>query len=98
MISIDEIKILIHKNSKRLAKELHQSKELVILLNKSAYIKLTEQEKETVKTQLLDICKSIPAFTIFMLPGGIILLPIVAKMIPDIMPNIFKGDAEDEVN
>ena len=98
MISIDEIKILLHKNRKRLAKELHQSKELVILLNKSAYTKLTEQEKMTVKTQLLDICKSIPAFTIFMLPGGIILLPIVAKLIPDIMPNIFKGDDEDEVN
>jgi hypothetical protein len=97
MITIDEIKILLHKNRKRLAKELDQSKELVILLNKSAYTKLTEQEKITVKTQLLDICKSIPAFTIFMLPGGIILLPIVAKLIPDIMPNIFKGDAEDDV-
>jgi hypothetical protein len=98
VITIDEIKILLHKNRKRLAKELHQSKELVILLNKSAYTKLTEQEKLTVKTQLLDICKSIPAFTIFMLPGGIILLPIVAKLIPDIMPNIFKRDAEDDVN
>ena len=98
MITKDEIIILLQKNRKRLAKELHQSKELVILLNKSAYTKLTEQEKVTVKTQLLDICKSIPAFTIFMLPGGIILLPIVAKLIPDIMPNIFKGDDEDEVN
>ena len=98
MITIDEIKILIHKNRKRLAKELHQSKELVILLNKSAYTKLTEKEKITVKTQLLEICKSIPAFTIFMLPGGIILLPIVAKLIPDIIPNVFRGDAEDEVN
>jgi len=98
VITIVEIKILLHKNRKRLAKELHQSKELVILLNKSAYTKLTEQEKTTVKTQLLDICKSIPAFTIFMLPGGIILLPIVAKLIPDIMPNIFKGDVEDDVN
>jgi len=98
VITKDEIIILLQKNRKRLAKELHQSKELVILLNKSAYTKLTEQEKVTVKTQLLDICKSIPAFTIFMLPGGIILLPIVAKLIPDIMPNIFKGDDEDEVN
>lgn len=98
MIKIDEIKILLHKNRKRLANELHQSKELVILLNKSAYTKLTEQEKLTVKTQLLDICKSIPAFTIFMLPGGIILLPIVAKLIPDIMPNIFREDDKDELN
>lgn len=96
MISIDEIKILIHKNKKRLAKELHQNKELVILLNKSAYKKLTKQEKETVKTQLLVIFKGIPAFTIFMLPGGIILLPIVAKLIPDIMPTVLRGKEEEE--
>jgi len=96
VITIDEIKILIQKNSKRLAKELHQNKELVILLNKSAYTKLNEREKETVKTQLLEVLKSIPAFAVFMLPGGIILLPIVAKLIPDIMPNFFRGNNEDK--
>lgn len=96
MITIDEIKILIHKNRKRLVKELQQSKELVILLNKSAYTKLTEQEKLTVKTQLLEVFKSIPAFTIFMLPGGIILLPIVAKLIPEIIPSAFREDSDDE--
>lgn len=96
MISKDEIRSLIHKNRKRLATELHHSKELVILLNKSAYTKLTVKEKEIVKSQLLDICKSIPAFTIFMLPGGLILLPIVAKLIPDIMPNFFRGNNEDK--
>lgn len=98
MITIDEIKILIHKNQKRLVKELHQSKELVILLNKSAYTKLTEEEKLTVKTQLLEIFKSIPAFAIFMLPGGIVLLPIVAKLIPEIIPNAFKEDPDKDSN
>jgi len=98
MITIDEIKILIHKNQKRLVKELHQSKELVILLNKSAYTKLTDQEKLIVKTQLLEIFKSIPAFAIFMLPGGIVLLPIVAKLIPEIIPNAFKKDPNEDTN
>ena len=96
MISVDEIKMLIQKNKKRLATELIQSKELVILLNKSAYTKLTSQEKDIVKTQLLEICKSIPAFTIFMLPGGIILLPIVAKLIPEIIPSTFRGDDDNK--
>ncbi len=92
MFSVDEIKALLVKNKKRLAQEIQQSKELVGLLRKSAYTKLTEKEKERVKTLLIDVLKTIPAFAVFMLPGGIILLPIVAKLIPDILPSSFRED------
>ncbi len=90
MISTDEIKKILEKNSKSLVQELKQSKELVILLNKSAYTKLSEEEKAKVKSQLLDVLKSIPALAVFLLPGGLVLLPIIAKLIPDILPSAFR--------
>ena len=94
--SLEEIKESIQKNKKRLAKELQESKELVVLLKKSTYNKLSEEEKEKVKEQLLDICKGIPAFAIFMLPGGALLLPLLIKLIPDILPSAFQEDDSKE--
>lgn len=92
MTTVEEIKELLHKNKKRFIKELHQSKELVILLKKATHKKLSDEEKEKVKAQLLDILKGIPAFAIFMLPGGALLLPLLIKLIPDILPSSFRED------
>ncbi len=95
MITAEDIKKSIQKNKKRLYQELKESKELVILLKKSTHSSLTEEEKEKVKEQLLDICKSIPAFAIFMLPGGALLLPILIKLIPSILPSAFRDSSEE---
>ena len=95
MNSVDEIKIAIQKNKKRLAKELEESKELVFLIKKSIAQNLSEEEKKKVKEQLLDICKAIPAFTIFMLPGGALLLPLLIKLIPDILPSSFREEDKE---
>ncbi len=92
----EEIKESVLKNKKRLAKEIKESKELVSLLRKSTFNKLTDDEKVKVKTQLLDICKGIPAFAVFMLPGGALLLPLLIKLIPDILPSAFKEDIDVE--
>ena len=92
--TVQEIKVSIQKNKKRLAKELEESKELVVLLKKSTYNILSDEEKGKVKEQLLDICKGIPAFTIFMLPGGASLLPLLIKLIPDILPSAFREDSD----
>ncbi|CAA0140807.1 LETM1 domain-containing protein [Tenacibaculum maritimum] len=94
MNSVDEIKLLLTRNKKRLAKELDESKELVVLLKKSMETNLSIEEKEKVKEQLLDICKAIPAFTIFMLPGGALLLPLLVKVIPTILPSAFREDMD----
>ena len=96
--AVQEIKESIQKNKKRLAKELDESKELVVLLKKSTYNKLSEDEKDKVKEQLLDICKGIPAFAIFMLPGGALLLPLLIKLIPDILPSAFREDSDEIAN
>ncbi|TYP99077.1 LETM1-like protein [Tenacibaculum adriaticum] len=92
MTSVDEIKILLQKNKKRFLNEVEESKELAFLLKKSFSTKLTEEEKKKVREQVLDICKSIPAFAIFMLPGGALLLPLLIKLIPTILPSSFREE------
>lgn len=80
---------LITRNSKRLLLELSQSKELVVLLSQSTLRDLDKEEKQKVKEQLLDICKSIPSLAIFILPGGSVLLPLLIKFIPKLLPSAF---------
>ncbi|MCL5128803.1 LETM1-related biofilm-associated protein [Algibacter sp. L4_22] len=80
---------LITRNSKRLYRELIDSKELMILLTQSTVRDLTKEEQKKVTDQLLDIFKSIPSLAIFLLPGGAILLPLVIKFIPKLLPSAF---------
>ncbi|MAN28353.1 MULTISPECIES: LETM1-related biofilm-associated protein [Mesonia] len=83
------VKVLIMRNKHRLLKEILESKELVVLLTKSTHKDLSEEEKHKVKEQLLDICKTIPSLAIFILPGGSVLLPILIKFIPQLLPSSF---------
>jgi DnaJ-domain-containing protein 1 len=85
------VKIL-GRNKDKLAAELKQSKELVSLIRKSTTTDLTPEEKETVKEQFKDLVKSMPSLAIFLLPGGALLLPLVLKVIPDLMPSAFRDN------
>ena len=78
---------LITRNSKRLIKELSESKEAMTLLAQSTQRNLTEEEQKKIQSQLLDIFKSIPSLAIFMLPGGMLLLPLFVKFIPKLLPS-----------
>ena len=80
---------LISRNSKRLYQELKDSKELMVLLTQSTVRDLNKEEQKKVQDQLLDIFKSIPSLAIFLLPGGAILLPLVIKFIPKLLPSAF---------
>ncbi|WP_396188171.1 LETM1-related biofilm-associated protein [Flavobacterium sp.] len=86
---------LIIRNKNRLLKELSESKELVVLLRKSTLSELSYEEKKKVKKQLLDICKSVPSLTIFLLPGGGLLLPLLIKFIPQLLPSAFNENLDD---
>ncbi len=86
---------LIGRNKTRLIKEIVQSKELMILLAYSTRRDLDDKEKKKVKKQLLDICKTIPSLTIFLLPGGSVLLPILIKFIPTLLPSAFNENLDD---
>jgi hypothetical protein len=81
--------VLLKRNKKRLIQEIMESKELFYLLKESTYRNLTDVEKQKVKDQLFDIFKSIPSLAIFALPGGGILLPIIIRFIPQLLPSSF---------
>jgi len=87
---------LILRNSKRLKKELSESRELVQLLAKATTKDLDQEERKKIQSQLLDIFKSIPSLAIFMLPGGAVLLPIFIKLIPKLLPSAFDDNRVDE--
>jgi hypothetical protein len=89
------VEVLVKRNQKRLTKELLESRELVHLLAQSTSRDLDKNEKKKVKKQLLDICKSIPSLTIFLLPGGGLLLPILIKFIPQLLPSAFNENLEN---
>ncbi len=86
---------LISRNKNRLVKEIIQSKELMVLLANSTRRELDEREKKKIKKQLLDICKTIPSLTIFILPGGSLILPLLIKFIPTLLPSAFNENLED---
>jgi hypothetical protein len=94
--STKTVRTLILRNKNRLAKELEESGELVILLGQSAIRELNHEEKSKVKEQLLDVCKSIPSLTIFLLPGGTLLLPLLVKLIPKLLPSSFNENRIDK--
>ncbi|MBO3116143.1 hypothetical protein J4050_05255 [Winogradskyella sp. DF17] len=87
---------LIKRNSKRLIKELTESKEALALLAKSTQRNLTDEEQKKVQTQLMDIFKSIPSLAIFMLPGGMLLMPLFVKFIPKLLPSAFDENRIDK--
>lgn len=90
------VKLLILRNKNRLLKELNESGELLKLLSSSTHRDLSSEEKTKVKEQLLDICKTVPSLTIFMLPGGALLLPLMVKLIPKLLPSAFHENRLDK--
>lgn len=90
------VAVLITRNKNRLIKEISQSGELMKLLALSTTRDLDAKEKKKVKKQLLDICKTIPSLTIFLLPGGGLLLPILIKFIPKMLPSAFNENLDIE--
>lgn len=90
--SASTVKLLIIRNKDRLVSELEESGELMVLLGQSTVRDLNKEEKGKVKEQLLDICKTIPSLTIFLVPGGSVLLPLLVKFIPKLLPSSFQDN------
>ena len=75
---------------------MSQSKEAMVLLTQSTYRELSEEEQKKIQQQLIDIFKSIPSLAIFMLPGGMLLMPIFVKFIPKLLPSAFDENRIEE--
>jgi hypothetical protein len=90
------VMLLIHRNKNRLARELSNNGELMVLLTHSTHRTLNAKEKKKIKKQLLEICKTVPSLTIFLLPGGSLLLPLLIKFIPQLLPSVFNENLDRE--
>jgi len=88
--------LILGRNKEKLFSEIKQSKGLMDLVGKSSIRELSTDEKKQFKNQLYDILKSMPSLAIFMLPGGAILLPLVIKLFPDLLPSAFKENTIDK--
>jgi hypothetical protein len=87
---IERLKSISFKYKNQIGNEIGESKELVELLTKSANHDLSVEEKEKIRTQLIDILKSIPAFVYLSLPFTFFTLPIIFKILPkSVFPSAF---------
>ena len=87
---------ILGRNKDKFVVELRESKELIFLIKKSAKEELSKEEKEKVKNQFMEILKSMPSIGIFLLPGGAILLPIILKIVPDLLPSAFRENQTEK--
>ena len=87
------VEAAVRRNLAAVVVEIRQTGELAALLAKSSRTKLTDEEWAKVREQLTDVVKTIPALAIFALPGGMILLPILLKLLPfDLRPSAFRPE------
>lgn len=89
---------IIKKNGVAVLTELRESREALFLLWRLASGRsLTAEEQQRLKEQLADMARTIPALGIFSLPGGLLLLPILARSLPwNILPSAFRQELEKE--
>ncbi len=85
------LEALVLDNLDRLLQEIRETRELAELLAKAtAGGTLSSEEKAKVREQLLDLAKTVPALAIFAAPGGMLLLPIILKLLPfNLLPSSF---------
>jgi hypothetical protein len=78
-------------NLDRILMEIRKTGELAELLAKAAAGgSLSDVERRKVRDQLIDLAKTIPALAIFAAPGGMLLLPILIKLLPfNLLPSSF---------
>ncbi len=80
---VERVSSAVTGNLGAMVKEIRETGELGQLLAKAAAGRgLTADEKRKVRAQLLDVAKAVPALAIFAAPGGMLLLPLLAKLLP----------------
>ena len=52
---------------------------------------LTGEDRQRTRERLIDLAKVVPSLAIFAAPGGMLLLPIILKLLPfDLRPSAFQ--------
>lgn len=80
---IKRMSAIASSNKNRLVKEVQDSKELMILLEKAKSKELTEEEKKKMQDLLMIVLKTIPTFVIISLPQRFLTLPMLLKILPN---------------
>ena len=96
------LKNTVVRNKNAVWKEIGESDEMLRLMWRYARGEtLTDEEQKQARDQLLDLAKVVPALGIFALPGGVVLLPMLARALPwDLLPSSFRekeGISEEDV-
>lgn len=95
----DALEDLVRDNAARIWGEVRETSELGQLLVKAGAEPLSSDEKEKIRSQLLDLCRAVPALALFVVPGGSILLPLLAKHLPfNILPSNYLDDQRFDAN
>jgi hypothetical protein len=80
---VERVSTAVSDNLGAIVTEIRQTGELGQLLARAASgSKLTAEERAKVRLQLIDLAKAVPALAIFAAPGGMLLLPLLAKLLP----------------
>jgi len=96
---VERVNVAVTENLEAIVTELRETGELGQLLAKAtAGRTLSAEEKRKVREQLVDLAKAIPALAIFAAPGGLLLLPLLAKLLPfNMLPSAWeKGAAKKD--
>lgn len=89
----DSLDDLVRDNAARVWGEVRETSELGQLLLKASTEQLTKEEREKVRVQVLDLAKAVPALALFVVPGGSVLLPLLARHLPfNILPSNYLDD------
>lgn len=86
---VERVSTAVSDNLGAIVTEIRQTGELGQLLARAASgSKLTGEEKKKVRVGLIDLAKAVPALAIFAAPGGLLLLPLLAKLLPfNVLPS-----------
>jgi len=71
-----------------LLEEIQSIRDLMALLMKGAKKKWSKKELQEIKTQFAQLGKKVPVLMVFLLPGGLVLLPILVEVLERRRKNI----------
>jgi hypothetical protein len=80
---VEQVTGAVTENWEALLAQLRDTGDLGQLLGKAVAGKaLSRDEKQRMRLHLVDLAKAVPALAIFAAPGGLLLLPLLAKLLP----------------
>lgn len=95
-VLVERVSAAVTGNLDAIVTEIRETGELGTLLAKAAAGgALSGEERRKVRAQLVDLAKAVPALAIFAAPGGLLLLPLLAKLLPfEILPSAWERGKE----